>query len=45
METPPANNVQYLTCNKLGMHEDERLNLVCLETSCLENSACCCACV
>lgn len=37
--------ISYLHCNKEGLHEDERLNIVCLETGCLENIACCCACI
>lgn len=45
MFTPGVNNIEYLTCSKVGLHEDERLNLVCMETSCLENLACCCACI
>lgn len=44
MQTP-IEAVHYLTCAKAGPHEDEKLNLVCLETSCLENLACCCACI
>lgn len=35
----------YLKCSKSGLHSDEYLNMVCLETSCLQNLLCCCACV
>jgi hypothetical protein len=38
-------NAAYLKCNKSGLHSDEYLNMVCLETSCLQNLLCCCACI
>jgi len=37
--------LNYLLCNREGIHDEERLNIVCLEAGCLENLACCCACI
>ena len=48
METPGSNlsqNIQYLKCSKGGLHEDENLNIVCLEKTCLEKLINCCACI
>ena len=47
METvkPPPLHIKYLKCHKNGIHEQENINIVCLEKSCLENSVGCVACI
>lgn len=40
-----SNSMTYLECSKPGYHYGEALNVVCLETSCLDKALCCSACV
>ena len=44
-QTPSQIKVNYVECDKGGLHFGEVCNMVCMEPSCLEDLICCCACV